>query len=156
MRDELQRRLAGRFRTGPVVDAHGRQLGTHDGLPFYTVGQRSGLGIRADRPDAAPLYVLELRPHDNTVVVGERDQLHRREAHAADCSWTGARPRAGLRCSAQLRAHARPQDIEVIAVDSDTVSLRFEEAAQQVSPGQSVVLYRDDEVLGGGVIAAAG
>ena len=152
--DELARRLPGRFAPGPVVDVDGREIGSHRGLPFYTVGQRSGLDVRRDRPDATPLYVIELQPERNTLVVGERGRLLRSRVDVADCSWVVA-PVAAAECAAQLRAHGRPLPATVDSMSGAAVTLRLEQPAEQVSPGQAAVLYAGDEVLGGGVITAA-
>jgi tRNA-specific 2-thiouridylase len=154
---ELSRRLAGRFRPGPITDAEGRILGEHRGLPFYTVGQRSRLDIRPDRPDAAPLYVLELDAALNQLVVGAVEALQRGRLRAGDCRWlSGVPPEAGAEVEAQLRAHGRPHAARVIAASPRTAEVRFVEPAAQVSPGQAVVLYRGDEVVGGGVVEEAG
>ena len=152
--DELARRLAGRFSPGPVVDVDGREIGSHRGLPFYTVGQRSGLDVRRDRPDATPLYVLELLTARNTLVVGERSRLARSRIEVADCSWV-VPPVEATACEAQLRAHGTPLPATVEVVSGAGITLRLEHPAEQVSPGQAAVLYAGDEVLGGGVISAA-
>jgi tRNA-specific 2-thiouridylase len=153
---ELSRRLAGRFRPGPIVDGAGRVLGEHPGLPFYTVGQRGRLGIRPDRPDAIPLYVLKLDAAANRVVVGPVAELRRSRLTAGDCRWVSGVPAEdGTEVEAQLRAHGRVHPAQVVVADDRFVELRFPEPAGQVSPGQAVVLYRGDEVLGGGVVEAA-
>jgi tRNA-specific 2-thiouridylase len=154
---ELSRRLAGRFRPGPIIDREGHLLGEHRGLPFYTVGQRSRLDIRPGRPDATPLYVLELDPAFNRVVVGPAEALRRSGLRAGDCRWvSGAPPDAGSAVLVQLRAHGRPHAARVVAASSRTVEVNFVEPAAQVSPGQAAVLYRVDEVVGGGVVEEAG
>lgn len=155
MSADLAQRLAGRFCPGPIVDSDGRRLGTHRGLPFYTVGQRSGLGIAADRPDAAPRYVAEIRSSDNTLVVGPREALQRTVIDVAACSWVGAAPPPGSACELQVRAHGRPLQAMLVARVDDTARVRLAQPAAQVSPGQAAVVYAGDEVLGGGVIAAA-
>ncbi|MBV9101027.1 MAG: tRNA 2-thiouridine(34) synthase MnmA [Candidatus Dormibacteraeota bacterium] len=153
---ELRRRLDGRYAPGPVLAEDGVALGEHRGLPFYTVGQRSGLAVAPRRPDAAPLYVLALRPADNAVVAGPRDRLLRTELLAADCSWiSGVAPSPGSHVDAQVRSHGTPCAATVLRAGGARLRLRFEHAAQQVSPGQALVLYDGDEVLGGGVIRAA-
>ncbi len=156
MRSELRRRLAGRFTPGPMTDVSGAALGEHEGLPFFTVGQRAGLGIAPDRPDAAPRYVIELRPADNTVVVGPREALRRSSLEADSFRWVaGTAPESGTACEAQLRAHGDPHPARVESTDRGTVVVRFEAPVDQAAPGQSVVLYRGDEVLGGGMIRRA-
>jgi len=155
--DELSRRLAGRYRPGEIRDREGRIVGEHPGLPFFTVGQRRGLGIAPERPDAAPLYVLELDPAANRVVVGPAGQLRRGRLRAGDCSWvSGEPPRPGEECLAQLRAHGAAHPARVADCGAGWVELRFAVPATQVSPGQSVVLFRGDEVIGGGVVEAGG
>jgi tRNA-uridine 2-sulfurtransferase len=156
MKSELHRRLAGRFTSGPIVDADGAQLGSHEGLPFFTVGQRAGLGLAPDRPDAAPRYVIELRPADNTVVVGPREALRLSSLEADSFRWiAGVAPSVEVRCEAQLRAHGDPHPARARADGAERVLLEFDSSVDQAAPGQSVVLYRDDEVLGGGVIRRA-
>jgi tRNA-uridine 2-sulfurtransferase len=153
--DELGRRLAGRFAPGPIVDLQGRSLGEHRGLPFYTVGQRSGLGLRPSRPDAAPLHVVSLHPDTNTLVVGPRDALLRRSLSAADCAWVDAPPPPGSPCTVQVRVHGSGHPARVEEVSTAALRLRLDPPAAQVALGQAAVVYRGDEVLGGGVIASA-
>ncbi len=156
MRSELRRRLAGRFAPGPIVDATGAAVGEHEGLPFFTVGQRAGLGIAPSRPDAAPRYVIEIRPADNSVVVGPREALQCSSLEAGSFRWvSGTAPAPGTACEAQLRAHGDPHPAHVEAVDRDGAMIRFEQPVDRAAPGQSVVLYRGDEVLGGGMIRRA-
>ncbi|MGA7988861.1 MAG: tRNA 2-thiouridine(34) synthase MnmA [Candidatus Dormiibacterota bacterium] len=156
VRSELRRRLAGRFTPGPMIDATGAALGEHEGLPFFTVGQRAGLGIAPNRPDSTPRYVIELRPAENTVVVGPREALRRSSLEADSFRWVAGRaPAPGTPCEAQLRAHGDPHPAHVAAIDRESAIVRFESPVDQAAPGQSVVLYRGDEVLGGGLIRRA-
>jgi tRNA-specific 2-thiouridylase len=153
MQSEMRTRLAGRFAPGAITDEGGTQLGEHGGLPFFTVGQRAGLGIAPTRPDAAPRYVIELRPADNAVVVGPREALRRSIVEASSFRWiAGVAPRARTRCEAQLRAHGAPHPATVEASGETEAEVRFDSPVDQASPGQSVVLYHGDEVLGGGLI----
>lgn len=149
---ELQRRLGGRFAPGEIVDAGGDVLGEHRGLPFYTVGQRGRLGLRARRPDSAPLYVLRLDVAANRVVVGERSALTRTHVDALDCSWTGGPPEPGERYTVQLRAHGEPVAAAVEHADADRVRVQLDRPTSGIAPGQSLVLFAGDEVLGGGLI----
>ena len=157
LKSDLRARLAGRFRPGAITDIDGTVIGEHQGIPFFTVGQRAGLGIAPSRPDAAPRYVIEIRPALNTVVVGPREALrrsHRRGVFVpVDQRVRGAA--MGAECEAQLRAHGEPHPARVDTSDGDTVRIRFERPVDQAAPGQSVVLYRGDEVLGGGLIRRA-
>ncbi|HVC41508.1 MAG TPA: tRNA 2-thiouridine(34) synthase MnmA [Candidatus Saccharimonadales bacterium] len=156
LRSELRLRLDGRFAPGAITDADGAVLGKHEGLPFFTVGQRAGLGIPPARPDAAPRYVIELLPEANAVVVGPRDALRRSSVEASSFSWVaGCAPPAGTGCEAQLRAHGHPHPARIERCDHEVVSVRFDTPVDQAAPGQSLVLYRGDEVLGGGIIRRA-
>jgi tRNA-uridine 2-sulfurtransferase len=156
MRSELRLRLAGRFAPGAIIESDGTVVGQHEGLPFFTVGQRAGLGIPPSRPDAAPRYVVELRTDLNAVVVGPREALRRSTVEASAFRWVaGSAPPSGTECEAQLRAHGDPHRARIEVGDDDTVRVRFETPVGQAAPGQSLVLYRGDEVLGGGLIRRA-
>jgi tRNA-uridine 2-sulfurtransferase len=156
LRTELRLRLAGRFAPGAIIDIDGTVLGEHEGLPFFTVGQRAGLGIPPSRPDAAPRYVVELQPDVNAVVVGPREALRRSTVEASSFRWvSGAASPAGTGCEAQLRAHGDPHPAQIEGSDGDEVHVRFDVPVDQAAPGQSLVLYRGDEVLGGGLIRRA-
>jgi tRNA-specific 2-thiouridylase len=154
--EELSTRLRGRFAAGAIVDQQGAVVGEHRGLPFYTVGQRTGLGLLPRTPDAEPLYVLALDAAGNTVTVGPRSGLLRTHATSCDCTWiAGTPPRAGTQCTVQLRAHGAAHPAVIERAAGATLELRFDPPVAQVSPGQSMVVYRGDEVLGGGTVAVA-
>jgi tRNA-specific 2-thiouridylase len=156
LRSELRTRLAGRFASGVITDVDGAVLGEHEGLPFFTVGQRAGLGIAPSRPDAAPRYVVELVPETNRVVVGPREALRRSSVEASAFTWiAGCPPRVGTECAAQLRAHGEPHAALLESSNRDRVRVEFTRPVEQAAPGQSLVLYRGDEVLGGGMIRRA-
>ncbi len=142
-------RYAGReIPPGDIVDREGRVLGRHRGLPFYTVGQRGGLGI-AHR---VPLYVLALDAAANRVVVGERSDVRSRGLVAGQLNLLGKRwPE---RAAAKIRYAHRPAPCRVIQ-EQATFTVLFDEPQEAVAPGQSVVLYDGDVVAGGGVIREA-
>jgi tRNA-specific 2-thiouridylase len=153
---DLTRRLAGRFTSGDIVDREGRVRGRHRGLPFYTVGQRGGLGLAPDRPDAAPAYVLEIDRERNRLVVGPREELGRSAVRLVDCRWVaGAPPGVPAGQEAQLRAHGAAHPAVLTATGPGWAALRFPQPLLHVSPGQSLVLYRGDEVVGGGIVETA-
>ena len=155
VRDDLERRLAGRFRPGPMLDTSGAVVGQHRGVPFYTVGQRSGLGIAPSRADATPLYVIAVDAAANTVTVGPRTALEHSVVRMSDVHWIGATPSSGTRLSVQLRAHSVPSPVTVSRVARDSVLLHSDPPITQVAPGQACVVYDGDEVLGGGVVTVA-
>jgi tRNA-specific 2-thiouridylase len=152
---ELETRLQGRYQPGPIVDGDGAILGEHRGLPFYTVGQRSGLGLSPRRPDAAPLHVLRLDAGRNTLVVGPRAELGCTTVVADHCSWVDDAPARGTRCQAQVRVHGDARSAVVEDIGSGRVTLAFAAPQSQVAPGQALVLYDGDEVLGGGTVLDA-
>ncbi len=134
---------------GDFVDGEGRVLGRHRGIIRYTVGQHKGLGL----PTAEPLYVTEIRPWDNTVVLGPSAALFRREADVRDVHWiSGEAPEGPLRARVKVRYRQKEQWADVIPTGEDTVRLRFDEPQRAITPGQSAVFYDDDIVLGGGIL----
>jgi tRNA-specific 2-thiouridylase len=137
------------LRPGPILNREGAVLGTHQGLPLYTVGQRSGLGIAADRP----LYVLELDGQRNALVVGYSEDLDRR-ALLADCMHyvAGSAPAEGERLQAQIRYRARPVDASLEPFGDRQARVSLSRPVRGIAPGQAVVLYDGDEVIGGGRI----
>ena len=134
---------------GAIVNQSGAVLGRHPGVHRFTVGQRKGLGIAA----AEPLYVLELRPSEKTVVVGRRAELERASLTASQVNWiAGAPPVAPLRVTAQIRHRHQPATATVRAIDHSRASVEFDNPVIAITPGQAVVFYMDDLVIGGGWI----
>ncbi|MGE3276287.1 MAG: tRNA 2-thiouridine(34) synthase MnmA [Vicinamibacterales bacterium] len=134
---------------GPVLDQEGTVLGTHEGVHRFTVGQRKGLGLSS----TVPLYVLEVRPTDAAVVVGPRAALDRASLTAADVNWiAGGPPDGWRRVTAQVRHRHRAAPARVRALDDARAELTFDEPQTAITPGQAVVFYDGDAVLGGGWI----
>ena len=151
----LARRLG--ERPGDIVDAvTGATVGGHEGAFAYTIGQRKGLRIGHPAPDGRPRYVLDISPVDNTVTVGPAGLLAVTELVADRPVWTaGAAPEGEFACAAQVRAHGEATSASASLVDGRLV-VRLHAAQQGVAPGQAVVLYDGDAVLGSGTIAATG
>jgi tRNA-specific 2-thiouridylase len=139
------------LRPGPVVDQDGKELGTHEGLAFHTVGQRRGLGISA----AEPLYVLRLDRSRNAVVVGPESGLMRRDAVARDASFTSQpllTPSAPFRCSVKIRS-SHPGAPALLSPRGDgRWQITFDDAQRAVTPGQAAVFYDHDECIGGAIL----
>jgi len=134
---------------GAVVSQSGETLGTHRGVHRFTVGQRKGLGIAL----AEPMYVLELRPAEQIVVVGRRSALERRTLTASGVNWiSGREPAGALRITAQIRHRHRPAEATVQATGEGRAAVDFDEPQSAITPGQAVVFYEGDLVLGGGWI----
>lgn len=135
---------------GPIVDQHGRELGRHQGLPLYTIGQRRGLGVAGGQP----LYVVKLDTARNAVVVGPSEALERTNLEASGVTFvSGVWPEAPFTCSAQIRSHARPVEAYVVPAAAGRVRVEFAQPQRAVTPGQAVVFYDGDAVLGGGRIS---
>ena len=134
---------------GAIVSQSGDVLGRHGGVHRFTVGQRKGLGIAA----AEPLYVLQLRPADKTVVVGPRPELERTNLTASNVNWiAGAPPSGPMRVTAQIRHRHQPAAGTVCTLEGNRASMEFDVPVMAITPGQAVVFYKDDIVMGGGWI----
>lgn len=146
----LRSRAPGIFTAGPIVDRAGRRLGEHGGLANYTVGQRRGLGLAT----AQVLYVVDLDPETNTVTVGDTAALERTHLVAASVNFiAGEPPPAPLRVEAKIRHSHTPAPAWLRALDPRRAEVVFDEPQRAITPGQSVVWYDGDLVVGGGVIA---
>jgi tRNA-uridine 2-sulfurtransferase len=134
---------------GAMVTAGGEVIGEHGGYARYTVGQRKGLGGGRGRA----LYVLGVRPATNEVVVGPHDELFREDVTIRDLNWLRTAPEPGEPLRMQLRHRAPPVEATLVKLDGDEAHLRLAEPQRAVTPGQSGVVYRGEELIGGGRIA---
>ena len=134
---------------GDFVDADGNVLGRHKGIIHYTLGQRRGLGL----PAANRLYVTGIDPESNTVTIGSNDDLMKTTLYARKVNLIAMdRIETPLRCSAKIRYRHKEQPCTVTQPEEDLLKVVFDEPQRAITPGQSVVLYDGDVVLGGGVI----
>src|SRR5262245_16458508 len=140
-------------RPGSIVDLEGRVVGAHDGIHRFTVGQRKGLGL-ASPPGAAtsPLYVVALKPEDRQVVVGPKRALEQTTLTASAVNWILNPPIESRPATAQIRHRHRPASAQIRALGADRAEVTFDEPQIAVTPGQAVVFYEDDVVIGGGWI----
>lgn len=135
---------------GRFVDTAGRELGAAPGVPFFTVGQRRGIGISAERP----YYVVQLRPRENVVVLGHREDLLATECSVEDVQYTSAcAPAPEFRCDVRIRAHGQEVPA-VVRADGDQAEISFLQPQTAIAPGQAAVFYSGEECLGGGTIRA--
>ncbi|MFB3738167.1 MAG: tRNA 2-thiouridine(34) synthase MnmA [Candidatus Velamenicoccus archaeovorus] len=140
------------LREGELVDEHGTVVGRHRGLARYTIGQRRGLGVSTGRRT----YVLDVRPETNRVVVGPGELLARRGLLADRVGWVAGAPPATGPFEAQVRYRYRGADVPaVVETLGDRLEVRFRTPQRAVAPGQSVAVYRGEELLGGGRIVDA-
>ncbi|MFH2101765.1 MAG: tRNA 2-thiouridine(34) synthase MnmA [Chloroflexota bacterium] len=150
-REFIRRNKPGIAVPGPITTRDGTQVGTHEGLPYYTIGQRKGLGISSP----VPLYVLSKDTRSNRLIVGTEEQLGGTELTVVDVNWIcGVAPDQPFRAEVKIRYTARPAWALVTPTDgSNGVRVRFEISQRDITPGQAAVFYDGDLVLGGGVIA---
>jgi tRNA-specific 2-thiouridylase len=133
---------------GPMVSTAGDLLGVHQGLPFYTVGQRRGLGIAA----AHPLYVTDIDPATNTLVVGRRHEAVCETFEVERLNWLRRPPRHVLQTAVQIRYRHRPVPAEVHPLSPARARVMLQEPQFAVTPGQAAVFYDGQTVIGGGWI----
>jgi len=137
---------------GPVVLLDGTVVGEHDGYARYTIGQRRGVpgGF------SEPMYVVAIRPSDLAVVIGSRDALLGRGVVAREMNWLVDALPVGSPVQLQVRHRAHPTPAEIVRLDHGEIELALEEPVAAITPGQSLVLYDGDRVLGGGFIERGG
>lgn len=137
------------YRPGPIVNTAGEVLGEHQGLPFYTVGQRRGLGIAAPQP----LYVTGIEAQHNTLVVGRRHETFCATFEVERLNWMRPLPGRVLHTTVQIRYRHQPVPAEVCPVASDRARVVLQEPQFAVTPGQAAVFYDGTTVVGGGWIS---
>lgn len=154
----LQRHLKEQdFVPGPIKTVEGDIIGQHNGLPHYTIGQRKGLGIGGlkgyEHMDGQSWYVVRLDREENAVIVGQDKHLLHPELEAHTLSFiSGTIPREKIEVEAKIRARF-PRQSATFSVSKNQAKVIFNRPQRAIAPGQSVVLYQGDKVLGGGIIA---
>ncbi len=135
---------------GDIVDIHGRKLGEHDGIEFYTIGQRKGLGISSPNP----LYVIELDPVTNRVIVGDDSLLEKSELTVQRCNWiTWETPPESIEAMVKIRYNHTGAPATIRPSTDGTARIHLHVPQRAITPGQACVFYQDDNVIGGGWIA---
>ncbi len=134
---------------GEIVDTHGHVLGHHDGIEFYTIGQRKGLGITTPKP----VYVVELDPETNRVMVGDETALDRNEFVADRCNWHPFdKLTEPIEVTAKIRYNHPGTPATLTPAGDNRVTVRLHTPQRAITPGQAAVFYQDDLVVGGGWI----
>lgn len=143
---------------GKIVDKNGNVKGEHNGIIKYTIGQRKGLGIS----NPTPLFVVNIDAHKNEVVVGNENDLYSTELIAKDVNFiSGEIDFERLKCTAKIRYAAKPVECTITKLDTSDENINnpekrikviFEKPQRAITPGQSIVFYDDDIVIGGGII----
>ena len=145
----IERETGKEIKTGNFVDIHGNIIGPHKGITHYTVGQRKGLGLALGHP----VFVTEIRPETGEVVIVENENLFTTTLRANRLNFMSVPELDGeVRAMAKIRYNHRGDDCVIRMVDRDTAEIVFDKPQRAVTPGQAVVFYDGDYVLGGGTI----
>jgi tRNA-specific 2-thiouridylase len=142
--------LSQRFSTlpGDIIDTQGRKLGQHRGIAFYTIGQRHGLGLASGKP----LYIIRIEPESNRIVLGPEKELYSQKLTAQKLNWiSGKALREPITAGAKIRYKSKEAEA-ILFFRNDSVDVHFTQPQKAVTPGQAIVFYNLDEVLGGGII----
>jgi len=134
---------------GDIIDRTGRKVGRHKGIPFYTIGQRKGLGIS----HPTPLYVTAIDARNNRIVVGDNEDLDRREMTISNVNWVSMPPaEKPFSCRVQIRYQHQAAPAAIEPLENGRLRIVFTESQRAITPGQSAVLFDDDLLLAGGRI----
>jgi tRNA-specific 2-thiouridylase len=144
----LGRWAADAIHPGPILDISGRELGRHHGLPFYTIGQRKGLGLSS--PER--LFVIELDVERNAIIAGPAEALGRDHLRASNINWLFPPPASPMRVTAKIRYKSADHPATVTPLPGGGAEVRFDAPLRDITPGQAVVFYQDERCLGGGII----
>ncbi len=145
----LRQRIPEAFRSGPIVDLGNRVLGQHEGIAHFTIGQRKGMGIAASQP----LYVLSINSDKNTIVIGPSNQLYGNTLLASQVNLISKdKITKPLKVRAKIRYKHKETKAFLSPQDTDQILVEFEKPQRAITPGQSVVFYDKDVVVGGGII----
>lgn len=145
----LRQRIPDAFRPGPIIDPENKVLGKHKGIATYTIGQRRGIGIASPHP----LYVLEIQSEKNLVVVGTNQQLYRKRLLASQIHLiSDQKMKRPMAVKAKIRYKHKEARALLNPLDSGMAIVEFEKPQRAITPGQSVIFYDEDVVLGGGII----
>ena len=142
------RRYPARFRGGDFLDVEGRILGRHSGLPFYTVGQRRGIGLSF----GTPKYVVKLNADKNAVVIGDEEDLFTTSCTVKQVNLIGAAGNGGFACTVKIRYLSEPVSATVTPIGGGSCEVKFEKPLKSVTPGQFAVFYNGDVLFGAGEI----
>lgn len=146
---EWKEREGGAFSPGDIIDRQGNILGRHQGIPYYTIGQRKGLGIA----HSSPLYILEIDRETNRIVVGDNNDLLNNKMAVKDINWISLdNPLDEFHAEVKIRYLHSPAHATIVCQGPDRAEVLFDSPQRAITPGQSAVFYEGDIVLGGGII----
>jgi tRNA-specific 2-thiouridylase len=149
----LREHIPGQIKPGPILNREGKVVGQHRGIMFYTVGQRKGLNVTSP----VLLFVIEINAANNTIIVGNKEQTYSSELAADNLNWiNGAMPEKPLKVKARIRYRHPEAGATINPLDATSVHVKFAEPQMAITPGQTVVFYDGDTVIGGGRIIRQG
>jgi tRNA-specific 2-thiouridylase len=137
-----------KLQPGPIVDLNGNQLGMHNGLHLFTIGQRRGINV----PAAEPYYVVRIDMAQNHLVVGSKKDLYSKQCNVIEINWINQSPQQPIKVQVRIRYRNKEVPAIVTPLPDQAAWVKFNEPQMAVTPGQAAVFYQDDEVLGGGWI----
>ncbi len=141
LRDKIE------IKPGKIIDSAGNVIGEHEGVIFYTVGQRKRIG----GGHAEPMYVIRIDAKKNEVVIGNKKELYGRVLGVTESHWINP-VKTPLKCAAKIRYNMADETCLVKKIESNKYKVTFKNPQRAITPGQSVVFYKNDQVLGGGII----
>jgi len=134
---------------GPILNQNGQKLGEHQGLAFYTIGQRKGLGIASP----VPLYVIKKDGRQNALIVGRQEELGIKDLMARNLNWvSGEPPTSPFRALVKIRSTAQPVWGSITLLEDRSLTIQLDQPLRDITPGQAAVIYDDEICLGGGII----
>ncbi|MCM8779059.1 MAG: tRNA 2-thiouridine(34) synthase MnmA [Candidatus Omnitrophica bacterium] len=145
---EFFKKFIPEIKPGPILNKEGKVLGEHKGIVFYTLGQREGLGISGQKP----LYVIKIDAQNNALIVGDKKEAMSQRLEAKNLNWIVDKPEGELNLEVRIRYRHPKSPAVVISQKDNSVEVVFQTPQFAVTPGQAVVFYKDDLVLGGGWI----
>lgn len=135
---------------GEIVDIKGNVLGYHEGITKYTIGQRKGLGISLGKP----MFVVDIDAENNRIVLGSNEDLLIKELDVTDINWISINKLENkIKVKAKIRYKAKEETATVTPIDNNRIKVIFDTPQRAVTPGQSIVFYQNDNVVGGGIIS---
>ncbi len=137
--------------SGQIVTTDGRVVGKHPGIERFTIGQRKRIGVAMGEP----YFVVRIEPETKRVVIGRQEELGRRELTASECNWLADPPAGSFSCLAKIRYNSPPAAAAAEVLSDGRLAVVFDQPRYGVAPGQAVVIYEGERVLGGGWIEAS-
>lgn len=148
-RDFINRHISTQINPGVIINTQGKVLGQHSGLPYYTIGQRKGLGIYSP----TPYYVIKKDIKNNILIVGENEQRLSKDLYVTQMNWiSGSPPNDVFNAEVMIRYRTKPKRCTVHVIEPERVYIDFDQSVYDVTPGQAAVVYNGEICLGGGII----